>query len=115
MDKLNAWIEMIKELSDSRCFEHNDKLVEAFNSGIDLAIKIVVRYKDELLNNPNTVWLRTDECLDDSYSQMYLAYQPGYPLMVADWQTGHGFRDVRTDRSIQPVLLARISPPNPRK
>lgn len=31
--------------------------------------------------------------------------------MVADWRTGHGYRDVRTGESIDPVMVAYINLP----
>ena len=111
MGKLNAWTEMMEELSESIDSLHDGKLIEAFNQGIELAIGIVARYKTELLEAENTVWLRPNECAGDSHSQLYLAYQPGYPLMIADWKVGRGFRDVRTDISINPTLIARINAP----
>ena len=45
------------------------------------------------------------------YVALYLAYQPGYPLMVVDWRTGEGYRDIRTRERVNPVLLAEINLP----
>lgn len=44
--------------------------------------------------------------------QLYLAYCPGYPLMVADWRTGHGYRDIRTRETIHPLRIAYINLPD---
>lgn len=57
-------------------------------------------------------WMTAKEARDqNTYQQLYLAYQPGYPLFVADWRTGYGFRDVRTGESIHPIRVAQINLP----
>lgn len=43
---------------------------------------------------------------------LMIAYQPGYPLMIADWKVGHGYRDVRTGESINPTRVAYIDLPD---
>lgn len=45
-------------------------------------------------------WITAAEGREDTYGKLYLAYEPGYPLTVADWKTGYGYRDVRTGMSI---------------
>lgn len=67
--------------------------------------------KDELLKDEPTIWLMPDKCRDDKPNQMYIAYQPGYPLMISSWKVGRGFVDVRTNETIQPVYLFRFTPP----
>lgn len=54
-------------------------------------------------------WITPEEGRKNTYRKLYLAYQPGYPLMVADWKTGHGYRDVRTGESINPIRVAYIN------
>ena len=56
-------------------------------------------------------WITAEEGRKRTYGMLYLAYQPGYPLMVADWKTGHGYRDVRTGESISPIRVAYINLP----
>lgn len=57
-------------------------------------------------------WITAAEGREDTYGKLYLAYEPGYPLMVADWKTGYGYRDVRTGMSIKPIRVAYINLPD---
>ena len=57
-------------------------------------------------------WITAAEGREDTYGKLYLAYEPGYPLTVADWKTGYGYRDVRTGMSIQPIRVAYINLPD---
>jgi len=50
------------------------------------------------------------ESLND---KLFLAYEPGHPLMVSEWKCGHGFLDVRTGLHISPTHLAYINAPFP--
>ena len=54
-------------------------------------------------------WITPEEGRKDTCRKLYLAYQPGYPLMVADWKTGFWYRDVRTGESIMPIRVAYIN------
>lgn len=54
-------------------------------------------------------WITPEEGREQPYGKLYLAYQPGYPLMIADWKTGHGYRDVRTGETIWPIRVAIIN------
>ena len=66
----------------------------------------------ELLSSQDILsWMSAEEGRIDTYQKLYLAYQPGYPLMIADWKTGHGYRDVRTGVSISPTKVAYINGP----
>ena len=68
----------------------------------------------ELFNENNkfkTKWITPEEGREDTYNKLYLAWQPGYPLMIADWLVGRGYRDVNTDISIHPLLVAYIEMP----
>lgn len=56
-------------------------------------------------------WITPEEGLKVTWGRLYLAYCPGYPLVVADWKTGRGYRDVRTGESIQPAAVAYINLP----
>ena len=56
-------------------------------------------------------WITPEEGRKHTYDRLYLAYQPGYPLMIADWETGYGYRDIRTGKSIRPVAVAYINLP----
>ena len=57
-------------------------------------------------------WITPKKGREDTYNKLYIAYQPGYPLMIADWKTGYGYRDVRTGESIEPLVVAYINLPN---
>lgn len=57
-------------------------------------------------------WITPREDTKYKYGRLYLAYQPGYPLMVADWKVGHGYRDVRTGDHIDPLRIAYINLPD---
>ena len=57
-------------------------------------------------------WITAAQGRKDTNGKLYLAYQPGYPLMIADWKTGHGYRDVRTGESIDPIRVAYINLPD---
>lgn len=57
-------------------------------------------------------WISPAEGREKTYKKLYLAYQPGYPLMVADWKTGYGYRDVRTGESVNPIRVAYINLPD---
>ena len=56
-------------------------------------------------------WISPAEGREHTWKKLYLAFQPGYPLMIADWKTGHGYRDVRTGESIDPTQVAYINLP----
>ena len=56
-------------------------------------------------------WMTPADGLKSTVNKLYLAYQPGYPLMVADYKTGHGYRDVRTGETISPTMVAYINVP----
>lgn len=56
-------------------------------------------------------WITPEEGRKHTWDKLYLVYQPGYPLMVADWRTGHGYRYIRTGESIDPVMVAYINLP----
>lgn len=43
--------------------------------------------------------------LTNPRGKLFLAYTPGYPLAVADWQCGRGMRDVRTGETLADVVL----------
>ena len=60
-------------------------------------------------------WITPEEGRKNTYMKLYLAYQPGYPLFVADWKTGYGYRDVRTGESIDPIRVAYINLPDEKK
>ena len=110
MSKSGIWTEMVEEIGSYFDDTNEGEAARSYNYGLECATSIVNKYKDELLNE-ETEWLRPDRCHHDALDQMYIAYQPGYPLMIADWQVGRGYRDVRTDVSIQPTYLSRFSPP----
>ena len=57
-------------------------------------------------------WITPEEGRKSTYNRLFLVYQPGYPLMVADWKTGYGYRDVRTGESIRPIRVAYINLPD---
>lgn len=46
-----------------------------------------------------------------SHNKLYLAYQPGYPMMIVDFTTGHGLRDIRTRDHVEPIKVAEINLP----
>lgn len=85
------------------CFsETRDENIEAAHKGILDIIKNDVG---------DLKWITPAEGRKSTFNKLYLALQPGYPLMIADWKTGHGYRDVRTGISIQPMLVAYINMP----
>lgn len=57
-------------------------------------------------------WITPEQGREDTYKKLYLAYCPGYPLIIADWRTGYGYRDVRTGESIHPTRVAYINLPD---
>ena len=59
----------------------------------------------------NLDWLPLNEILIRRIEGPYIAYQPGYPLMIADWKCGIGYFDVRTGITIDPKLLAPFNLP----
>ena len=66
----------------------------------------------ELLSSQDILaWMSAEEGRVNTYQKLYLAYQPGYPLMIADWKSGHGYRDVRTGVSINPTKVGYINGP----
>lgn len=56
-------------------------------------------------------WITPEEGRKDTWEKLYLAYKVGYPLMVCDWKTGHGYREIETGISISPDLVAYINVP----
>ena len=71
----------------------------------------------EMINNAKTItnklhWITPNEDAQKLQRKLYLAYVPGYPLFVADWRTGHGYRNVATGEHIEPDLIAVINAPS---
>jgi hypothetical protein len=62
-------------------------------------------------NKRGLEWVTPEKGRENTWNKLYIAYQPGYPLMIADWRTGYGYRDVRTGESIDPVMVAYINLP----
>lgn len=56
-------------------------------------------------------WITPEEGRKKTWEKLYLAYKVGYPLMVCDWKTGRGYREIKTDISINPDLVAYINVP----
>ena len=53
-----------------------------------------------------------DPKIPGHYGDIYLVYRKGLPLMVAQWETGHGYINIATGLSIQnPELVAVINLP----
>ena len=57
-------------------------------------------------------WIAPEEGRKNTLEKLYLVYKIGYPLMVCDWKTGHGYREVTTGMSVSPDLVAYINMPN---
>ena len=94
----------IEAVLDSCFSETKDENKKA---ALDNICKLIT--KDQ--SNPNINWITPAEGREHTFNKLYLAFQPGYPMMIADWKTGHGYRDVRTGVSIQPTLVAYIDLP----
>ena len=56
-------------------------------------------------------WISAEEGRKTTYKKLFLVWQPGYPLTVCDWVSGHGYRDIRTGLSMHPVYVAYINLP----
>ena len=57
-------------------------------------------------------WITPEEGRKNTLEKLYLVYKIGYPLMVCDWKTGHGYREITTGMSVRPDLVAYINMPN---
>lgn len=57
-------------------------------------------------------WITPEEGRKNTWEKLYLVYKIGYPLMVCDWKTGHGYREVTTGMSVIPDLVAYINMPD---
>jgi len=69
------------------------------------AIDSIVEYIREYENNKDICWTPSNLV---GWSDLYLAYTPGRPLMVVDWKCGHGYRDIINRETVHPKYLARI-------
>jgi len=97
-------------LEENICAIINCNFTETKEEIREFAVKSIVEL---LRNNTNSLsWMTAAEGREETYGRLYLAYQPGYPLMIADWKTGHGYRDVRTGDSIRPTRVAYINLPD---
>ena len=45
-------------------------------------------------------------------NDLFLAYQTGWPLCVAYWRTGYGWRRIDNNNSVDPELVAQINLPD---
>ena len=109
MDKQSIWDEMIKEFEMCMEIYYKDIHVRTFAQQV---MDILFKYKHELIKDTKLHWITPEEGRESTYNKLYLAYQPGYPLMVADWKTGHGYRNVRTGEGINPKMVAYIDVPS---
>ena len=57
-------------------------------------------------------WITPEEGRKSTYEQLFLIFKLGYPLMICDWKTGHGYREICTGISVNPDLVARINLPD---
>ena len=57
-------------------------------------------------------WITPEEGRKPTYEQLFLVFKLGYPLMICDWKTGHGYREIYTGISVSPDLVARINVPD---
>ena len=48
----------------------------------------------------------------DIKDKLFLAYQPGYALVVCDWTTGEGWKDIKTNKCVDPEFVAVINLPD---
>lgn len=57
-------------------------------------------------------WKTSEQWLHTlSYGNLYLAYRQGYPLMVVEWRSGTGFKDIKTGEIVIPKMIAIINLP----
>lgn len=107
-DKIRAILDCnFAETKDEIKEKASDVIADVINDFVNKEIK---EYYDCKFNN-KLKWITAEEGRKDTYNKLYLAWQPGYPMMIADWRTGRGYRDVNTDISINPVLVAYINMP----
>ena len=58
-------------------------------------------------------WITPEEGRKSTYDQLFLVLKLGYPLMICDWKTGHGYRELCTGMSVtSPDLVVRINVPD---
>ena len=58
-------------------------------------------------------WKKPSELsYNDIVGRLFLAYRSGYALTVCDWKTGRGWKDIKTNESIDPEFVAVINLPD---